>query len=1491
MAGNGKDYTVSLDVDASKAIASIDETLKRVQALNTSIADIDGTEVAFNVVVRNVGFQNMIATVNRTLSSLEDQMKKSGSKIGDNIAEGVDSAGDKIAKADSGFKKAAKEIANEIKAQVEGSLKGLDKALNDTSMTISRSLGEAFSKVGTQIEDTIANSVTKGMAKGLRGITAGATETFNAQALTFKTNFDDLDAGLDRIKDLSNDIGGFKASLEQLKDALAGVRDILGGGNAHALRDMAKGLAGKFAEREWSENHMSLKDRRHADVEDRRVAMEERRLLMEEDDHGFNQELARLKAENEERREGIRLTEEQKRAEKKNNAEMKSIQSQQRLYDTEQERSAKKLADEDEKRDMLKQRRAEQMVNIRKYAAREANRDRIEETDLEKALFNWEKASLRVKQQIASTQRNLQVDESAMAQAAKDKKDTEILVNKELLRQVTRYKEIKDNAEATTKSLQKAATALQRWSSAVSSIGGVLSTFRQLSTTMASAINKAGSTFLGYARQAASSIASAATEQYRQLELAQIGFTNFYGADQATDLIKQIKEQAMISPGVDAGDLASYVRQLAPVSNGNAQQALDAAMGMLKTIQYGGGEASEEMEYVIKNIRDVISKGTATSIDLRQFNRAMPIMEDVLESIGKSDFIKNGQLKIDKNNAKDLLQAFADINNDPNSPVVDIFDQMSNTLSGIQDVIKQTFITRFNDTLIDLGFYDKVKKILQDFYNSGAIEKFYKFLANTANRILDFISSLDWDAISKSGIEAATNIWQSIKDVAKQIMATLGATDLASLIKKVGDIIGSFVRGFGDGVNKILEIINWAEQNIGPDVLAKAANFMGLLASPLGQLLQSTLSIVQNVLNFGSRVLYNTAAKVQTKAETRLANLDQFIDAPSSQITYKNTLWSLKHNHQFKDASISKALGNTVLEGGDVRKGNYWYYDKEAGNYGTLRGVNTRLKTTTGLNEMKFSERMAAIGDGSMLKGMARTASSTVKNVAGKLKTAAGKMVKAFAYYEIGKGISAVAGEIATAATGDPNVGKTVQQLGNVASAAIALGSQFGLLGAAAGIAIEGLKQFHDAAKEMKEAAVSYAEKMRNAMYEQSAKSIMEKLIAGFSGIGKYTAGDEIDADAQAKMYDNIIANLRDNPTKSLEEVIKEAEETYLTTRATSIARRDLTTDTANVDLGVTKTTDLSDKTDRSKLYAAFYKLRDMGLIVNDLENWATTAYGAAQVGKWKYAGHENDDDYVPTDDDILKNLSVTEIINYLKANGLSLSSEEALTKFLEIADDKLTDFLENKNYDAEMVFKIASGDQTYNSWEEMLTAAGFVRDSQYGWVLKAQLILTQNADKEANKSIFDRQMEDVAQKAASGNILGGFIQNMASPFIGLYSWLTGLAHGGPVKPIYRAGGGDARGVDTVPAMLQPGEFVMRQAAVNKVGMGVLNALNYGDLGKAAQLLGARFSGNWNNSRSYNRNSTTVNKYQTNHIQVSNRTNGGRLNSYNALANRLAVGF
>ena len=63
--------------------------------------------------------------------------------------------------------------------------------------------------------------------------------------------------------------------------------------------------------------------------------------------------------------------------------------------------------------------------------------------------------------------------------------------------------------------------------------------------------------------------------------------------------------------------------------------------------------------------------------------------------------------------------------------------------------------------------------------------------------------------------------------------------------------------------------------------------------------------------------------------------------------------------------------------------------------------------------------------------------------------------------------------------------------------------------------------------------------------------------------------------------------------------------------------------------------------------------------------------------------------------------------------------------------------------------------------------------------------------------------------------------------------WTAFAFSKGGIVPQYFANGGFSRGTDTIPAMLTPGEFVIRRKAVDKFGINNLNRINSGDMSGA----------------------------------------------------------
>ena len=106
------------------------------------------------------------------------------------------------------------------------------------------------------------------------------------------------------------------------------------------------------------------------------------------------------------------------------------------------------------------------------------------------------------------------------------------------------------------------------------------------------------------------------------------------------------------------------------------------------------------------------------------------------------------------------------------------------------------------------------------------------------------------------------------------------------------------------------------------------------------------------------------------------------------------------------------------------------------------------------------------------------------------------------------------------------------------------------------------------------------------------------------------------------------------------------------------------------------------------------------------------------------------------------------------------------------------------------------------------------------------------------------------------------------------FDGLPGHHGGGYIKPLYRSKGGDIfkpQGSDTVPAMLTPGEWVMRRSAVNAFGKRFMDRINNMDIRGAMRELSARAGHIASINRGVTYNYTTNNNQQvTQHINTSN---------------------
>lgn len=1423
-----KAYNVDLNVRVGDSVNNISELLEKLITLKNEANNLSDSEIALNVVVRNQGFDAAMKQMAAQLKTANTSAKA----VGEGFDKSMDTAVDNLQKNIS---------------RINESIKGI---------------GEAINKTFEGVEKSIKTHVKAGISAGFKEGMTGWRDGISTRVTGIRDNLKEALKGFDGIEEKFNNLADqMERAARLLKMSAEG---IIKQGQLSSM-EAAKILAKAEADTKF----ISKRDQIYAENDARRVENErvkgEKEFIASQRRESRNnkREEARLDKESASR---IRETEQQintlKKQERREEAEANKaeVQTAKTAWEWENKKQGLVMAE-------ARMRKQLKAIADEQVAAEEIGmRDR---TEYEQKVYELKNAEKRIEYQIDSTNRQKVVSEQAIAKAAEERRRKELAVYREIVKQVSGYNQIKDHTKRTVEHLNKVSNVLQKVSSMIGSVNSMFGTMRSWANQMGNMIMKAGQTGLRYATQAARTMASTASEQYQKLEVARIGFENFFGEAGAKSLIPRIQQEAINAPGLNSGDLADYVRQLAPVSTGNADLALNAALGMLKTIQYGGAEGSEEMEYVIKNVRDVISKGQATAIDLRQFNRAMPILEDVLGKIGKSDFIKDGKLNITKENAKDIMAAFADINTDSNSPVADIYEKMGNTLEGLREAIKEQFTTGLNNTLVDLGFYDKVKELLKKIKDDGILEEFFTWVGNVANNVLDALKALDWKNIKAGAIDGMSRIWDGIKKAAKSIMSSLGAMNIGDLIIKVSDIIAHFIEGFGQGISQILDIINWAEKNLGSDVLNKAATFLGMLASPLGNLLQSAGKLAQDVLYFFSRGTSILGQGINWAGNKKLAKLDSLMNIPSYYAANKTFLDATYSQNMMPllTADGAKMYGNWQKQNAAVlnkAQNVFSYYDKNQGQW-----VNRTANT------MKATERWNIIGDGNTAKGAVKAAAST-------FKAGAQKAISALAIYEVGKTVSAVAGQIASSATGSSDVGGVVTALGDAASAGIAVGSKFGLIagmGAALVSSIdsvikeqeklaEATKKLHQT--EMEAATLSYANDLAFNVFDQI------KNMRDAQGNPLYQAYDDASQSAYDVMMDKA-RELADRTDIGAMDAMKQIRDAYL--------------ETYSKNKGIGLFNEWGEEREVSGSTAINYDARqaDLKKIYDNM----------VKMG-WILEANlfDKDENGNPI------NVSGQEYANYIrKATGgqMTIDTEEAATEIAKKTEELVKQFDANMGLNIDIKYRDEEGNEL--SEDDWLAYHNLISTGNGGFVKKNYIeayIDVHSSDKDLLRKLLDANADNVQIKTevnkkgvASAKPLQTGLG--IDPFTGQpFGMITRKYNGGLVRPIYRADGGEtpARGVDTVPMMSQPGEFVMRKSAASKLGLGVLNALNFGDVAHAARLLGGKISQSWNNSRSYTRsisaNRNTINNY--NNFNITNRSRSGFATSMN-IANRLATGY
>lgn len=1181
--------------------------------------------------------------------------------------------------------------------------------------------------------------------------------------------------------------------------------------------------------------------------------------------------------------------------------------------------------------------------------------------------------------------------------------------------------ELNEKLKTTQQRTDKIFSSLNRAASVIENFNNAFATIRNVTNQITNSITRFARTVLSRVASQIKSITQDAISAYQSLQTSMIGFSHFFGEDTTKQLTQQIKSIAAKAPGLDTAGLAEYVRQLAPVSGGNADLALNASLGMLKTIQYGGANGATEMEYVIKNVRDVLAKGKATQIDLRQFNRAMPVLEKVLSDIGESSLIKDGKLNITEDNVDTILSAFARLNTAQNSPVAGIYDEINKTLGGQWEQLTEQLRTNVMEMFEDSGVFGGIVNLLRQF-NAG--EYAQTGLARLGKVIKNFVENIDWFEVQR----VATEMWNSLKIIAEGVKDAIDTIrqaiggDATSVAKSFAGWIADIIRGIGDGIAQVIRFVKYVESTGIMNNLSRIIGWLGSAGATLfNAFSQFTMNMMKMIGNAGQFYTRLQTLRLQNQIKSAQETIDAIpAHLKTTTVTQAEILngkglaspaYSVEAsaidnlskivNQHFNEVETLVAKNTAAVKGEEMIPEASWLPETSIGKNRAGETVshivNSKISPETGklsrihsigvynsktgewdykhfnsgnvnydnkfadayytnlLDQNKLqrsgNKTLNAIGSSQVYKKI----ESSIDSIKNKVTPYIQKTMSA----AFKGGIALTFTEVITAAVYSLNmfgedtakVAAIIKAAGLTITGAI-MGSTVGgiaggVVGALAGLGI-GIVQLVDTIRDERD-------KLTNTNFTkaltESQQNILDAVEEGLIKGGYLAKDTTARSDEESYALQQVANTISTTGTEELQKKLEQDQNylyrvyadalTYKTIGMNSTGQNtgegfDWNNYKASSGKGVNIQNDRETMSRMAKLISKYDLAADQGWYRDTNGNYYndenfTNAVSGEEIWKAYFGDQditkqgvdafekylaEQEKKYAPLKDVGTKTEEIKGEITKLTGNTPQTyldtttgkiydETKKANNTLLEIAGQNPTDVtnagLWGRN-DTEKSQITTMGDK----WNDIKGDWGFFWSQGAYTDFKNGKIDSTSTNYDLN-FIFDRVNKllkgdaGVSLNEAQTKELETFRSDMLNRNYANDSprdirawidyWRKRLKDAGlKYQQIGFAAGGSvlSRGIDTIPAMLAPGEFVMKPSAVKKSGLGVLHALNHGDLGYAARLLAGNVSNNWYKNNNANINNSRNNNTNINNIVVNNHNASARLNSYYSLANRLS---
>lgn len=343
------------------------------------------------------------------------------------------------------------------------------------------------------------------------------------------------------------------------------------------------------------------------------------------------------------------------------------------------------------------------------------------------------------------------------------------------------------------------------------------------------------------------------------LEAARQGFVALLGsAEQADATMNRIKKEAAATPFELTGLVAGAQALTAITKDGN--KAIDTLLDVGKAIATSG-KGQAELDRVILNLQQIASTGTITAMDIRQFQGAIPMFNDIIEAAGlTTEELQNAD------NAAELLFGAFEKAGQAGGITAQGFAAQAGTFNQLWSNLIDTLTIGASEFVKVSGVFDFVKDAL-----AGVIDTLGQL--TTPENIKSFVEFVTSNFPIIAGIIIG-GVTPALYGMAKALIATLGplvpfiaaGALIGAAVKLIVDSLGGWqavqekltgaLTAFGDAFNKYVRPALDELWKMVTDELVPALKDLWEIVGPvLGPVLKVFAGILGGVVIAGLRIV------------------------------------------------------------------------------------------------------------------------------------------------------------------------------------------------------------------------------------------------------------------------------------------------------------------------------------------------------------------------------------------------------------------------------------------------------------------------------------------------------------------------------------------------------------------------------------------------------------------------------------------------------------